>query len=71
MPTTINIWVNQKEQQYIAPLTLLGLLQQINKAEKTGIAIAVNNSVIPKIKWQDLDLKDQDKVTIITATQGG
>jgi sulfur carrier protein len=67
----MTISVNQKEHSYNAPLTLVNLVEQLGKAEKTGIAIAVNNSVIPKNNWAELMLKDQDKVTIITATQGG
>jgi|VirMetMinimDraft_7_1064189.scaffolds.fasta_scaffold56472_2 sulfur carrier protein len=67
----MTISVNQKEHSYPAPLTLVDLVKQLGKAEKTGIAIAVNNSVIPKNNWTNLLLKDQDKVTIITATQGG
>lgn len=71
MATTINIWVNQQEQQYEAPLTLLTLLEQLNKSNKTGIAIAVNNSIVSKDKWSMMTLNNQDKITIITATQGG
>ena len=67
----MTISVNQKEHAFDAPLTLINLVKQLGKAEKTGIAIAVNNSVIPKNNWAELLLKDQDKVTIITATQGG
>jgi len=67
----MTIWVNKKEHLYNAPLTLVEVLRQLGKAEKTGIAIAVNNSVVPKNNWATLMLKDQDKVTIITATQGG
>lgn len=67
----MTIWVNQKEHSYHAPLTLTGLIEQLGKAKKTGIAIAVNNSVVPKNNWANLSLNDQDKVTIITATQGG
>jgi len=67
----MTIWVNQEEQQHEAPITLLNLLQQLEKAEKKGIAIAVNNTVIPKKEWSVLQLNNQDKITIITATQGG
>lgn len=67
----MTIWVNQKEHSFDTPLTLSSLIQQLGKAKKTGIAIAVNNNVIPKNNWSDLMLKNQDKVTIITATQGG
>lgn len=36
-----------------------------------GIAVAVNNAVIPRSQWEQFELKEQDKVIIIRATQGG
>lgn len=36
-----------------------------------GIAVAVNNLVIPKTSWADTMLRDKDSILIITATQGG
>ncbi len=67
----MTIWVNQNEHQYDASLSLLAVLKDLGKADKTGIAVAVNNSVIPKNNWTELIINHQDKITIITATQGG
>ena len=67
----MTIWVNQEAQEYPAPLSLDKLLQQLGKADKTGIAVAVNNQVISKSSWVDTTIQNQDKITIITATQGG
>jgi len=36
-----------------------------------GLAIAVNNVVIPRTTWDAFNLKENDSVTIIRATQGG
>jgi sulfur carrier protein len=36
-----------------------------------GCALALNESVIPKDKWNDTKLKENDKVIIIKATRGG
>ncbi len=36
-----------------------------------GVAIAVNNRVIPQSEWETIRLKEQDDILIITATQGG
>ncbi|MCL2207332.1 MAG: sulfur carrier protein ThiS [Fibromonadales bacterium] len=36
-----------------------------------GIAIAVNESVIPNSKWDRCALKDGDKILVVTATCGG
>lgn len=47
------------------------LLDEIIPEKQKGIAVAVNNSVIPKINWQNQFLKQNDEVLIIKATQGG
>ncbi|HAO28941.1 MAG TPA: thiamine biosynthesis protein ThiS [Chryseobacterium indologenes] len=39
--------------------------------KEKGIAVAVNNRIIPLSAWAETFLKDQDSVLIITATQGG
>lgn len=39
--------------------------------DKKGIAVAVNNSVVPKAEWNTYEVKSADKITIIRATQGG
>ena len=36
-----------------------------------GYALAINNNVIPKSKWTETILKENDKVLVIQATQGG
>ena len=37
----------------------------------TGIALAVNEKVVPKKEWEKFELKENDKVLLIKATQGG
>ena len=41
------------------------------KIESKGIAIAVNQTVISKSEWNKTQLKENDNITIIKATQGG
>ncbi len=65
------IWVNQQPQEVVSPISLLQLMQQLNKAEQKGIAVALHQKVIPKERWDRTNLKEEDKITIITATQGG
>ena len=36
-----------------------------------GIAIAVNDSVVPNSKWQEFNLNEGDKILVVTATCGG
>ena len=66
----MNIVVNSNNIEFTQN-NLSELLVQIQMSEKKGIAIALNNSVVPKANWQKTQLKENDKITIITATQGG
>ncbi len=36
-----------------------------------GLAVAVNNTVIPRTNWSSFQLNENDTITIIHATQGG
>jgi len=36
-----------------------------------GIAVAVNDRVIPRGQWDDVVLQQNDRIEIIRATQGG
>lgn len=36
-----------------------------------GLAVAVNNTVIPRTNWNAYNLNENDTITIIRATQGG
>ena len=51
--------------------TIAALLQFIKITTHKGIAVAVNNQVIPKTTWHDQQLCNADNITIIRATQGG
>jgi len=39
--------------------------------KKKGIAVALNNRIIPLSVWAETILNNNDSVLIITATQGG
>ena len=39
--------------------------------EKKGIAVAVNNVVVAKNAWSGFELKENDKILVIKASQGG
>lgn len=46
------------------------MLNQI-QLEPKGIAIAINETVVPKQSWDQHLINENDKVLIIKATQGG
>lgn len=67
----LELFVNSKRQQFSIPVTLMQLLQGKNLHQAKGIAVAINDTVIPRSNWDHTTLSHQDRVTIITATQGG
>ena len=36
-----------------------------------GLAVAVNDTIIPRTSWENFILNENDTITIIRATQGG
>jgi len=71
MGADINIYINSKLQKLPSAAKIKDLLDMINVTSHNGIALAVNNNVIPKAEWETYVLTTEDKVTLIKATQGG
>jgi sulfur carrier protein len=40
-------------------------------ASPTGVAVAVNDEVVPRTAWSRTRLRDDDRVEVLTAVQGG
>lgn len=67
----IRIQVNREEQTIPPQTTLSGLLDLLGIAQRRGIALAVNEQVVPKSEWNTRILQENDRITLIRATQGG
>lgn len=55
----------------ILPETLEVLLAIELPQKRKGIAVALNNRIIPQSFWAETILNNKDSILIITATQGG
>ncbi len=66
----MNITVNNNAQFVKDPSSIDSLVKQLN-VEVRGIAIAVNQTVVSKSEWSKTQLRENDNITIIKATQGG
>jgi len=66
-----NVSINNKACSVEKNSSLVKVLEQNGINSQKGIAVAVNNTVVPKTEWQSRILNENDKVTIIRATQGG
>ena len=67
----MNVYINNKLQDVPGQTNISGMLEALNITSQKGIAIAINNNVVPGAEWGTYELKDDDKVTLIRATQGG
>jgi len=65
------VFINNKDCVLNADENLISALEQNGIQSQKGIAVAVNNAVIPKTEWQTKTLNENDKIIIIKATQGG
>jgi len=69
MEITINNQVKNLSGQ--SSLTVQQLLNIEIPDKQKGIAIAINNSVVPKTEWETKTISNNDSILIIKATQGG
>jgi sulfur carrier protein len=65
------IFVNNKPVELDPSKGIAEVLRLLNIPEPKGIALAVNDNVIPKSDWNNFAINENDQLTIIRATQGG
>ena len=66
----MKIFINTEPKELNGTKNVFELVEHLGISTK-GMALAVNNSIVPKADWEKHELKENDKVTIIRATQGG
>ena len=67
----MEISINQQLTEIAENVSVQKLLASLFSNPSKGIAIAINQSIIPKSQWEEHILLPDDKVTLIRATQGG
>ncbi|MFE5141014.1 sulfur carrier protein ThiS [Streptomyces fagopyri] len=66
----MNILVNG-ERRLVAADTALGTLVATLTAAPSGVAAALNETVVPRTQWSSTPLREGDRVEVLTAVQGG
>ena len=64
-------YVNNAPQEVAAPCTVAEALTYLDLTSPRGLAVAVNDTVVPRIEWDAHPLQPNDRLTLIRATQGG
>ncbi|HIX55509.1 MAG TPA: sulfur carrier protein ThiS [Candidatus Sphingobacterium stercoripullorum] len=68
----MELFINHQKKIFKeSPTSLASLVQAEHPAGLNGIAVALNNQVVPKERWAQTTLKPSDNILIITASQGG
>ncbi|WP_022834858.1 sulfur carrier protein ThiS [Salisaeta longa] len=69
----IPVTVNGEPREVPAGATVSEVLRQldIDPEETTGVAVAVNESVVPRGRWAESTIGADDTVEVIQALQGG
>ncbi|MEV0741610.1 sulfur carrier protein ThiS [Streptomyces sp. NPDC050549] len=66
----MNVSVNGEPRE-IAPGTALDALVRTLAPSPSGVAAALNETVVPRAQWPSTSLSEGDRVEVLTAVQGG
>ena len=67
----MDIFINGKPHRVEDNCNLIEVLNKTQIINQFGIAIAVNNIVIPKTEWGKYAVQNKDNILIINAIFGG
>jgi sulfur carrier protein len=65
------IYINDKAYDFEGAPSLTELFNTHQLNVSKGVAVALNNTVIPRTEWNNVTVKANDKLILIKATQGG
>lgn len=66
----MKVQVNNKEVEIDSVSTLTQLITKLELPSQ-GIAVAINNKMIPRTEWECFSLQENDNLVIIKAACGG
>ncbi|MFF5566783.1 sulfur carrier protein ThiS [Streptomyces sp. NPDC012623] len=69
-PRRVRVLVNGEPREFAAPAALDTVVAALSRAA-SGVAAAVNETVVPRSRWSATSLREGDRVEILTAVQGG
>ena len=68
----MNIKVNGETKEVSPGLTLYQLLLDLDiDPSRPGIALAIDQEVIPRTQWEATEIQPESEIEIIRAAQGG
>ncbi len=56
---------------HLAPGTTVDDLVTYLRGQARGVAVAINEAVVPRSRWADTELRTRDRIEVLVPTQGG
>lgn len=66
----MQITLNGQAHQAADDASVQELVRTVSDRQ-SGIAVALNSTVVPRSSWPDIRLNEGDRVDVVTAVQGG
>jgi sulfur carrier protein len=70
-PQTVSVYVNDSPRSVPVGTTLAALILEVSPRGDRGVAVAINDSVVPRAAWANRALADGERILVIQASQGG
>ncbi|MBT2479095.1 sulfur carrier protein ThiS [Streptomyces sp. ISL-94] len=70
LPVSVSVSVNGEPREVAAGTTLDAVVATLTTAP-SGVAAALNETVVPRRQWPATPVGEGDRVEILTAVQGG
>jgi len=71
MSRMINVSINNSIEQIEVGSTVLNAIETLGYESTSMLGVAINQIFVPKEKWAETVLNDQDKVDIVNPVSGG
>jgi sulfur carrier protein len=69
-PAQVTVLVNGQARDLPDGTTVAAVVATLTPAP-AGVAVALNDAVVPRGDWESRRLRDADRVEVLTAVQGG
>ncbi|MEA5139375.1 sulfur carrier protein ThiS [Arcicella rigui] len=67
----MTVFVNDEILEFSDTPTLIKIFEIQQITDMRGLAVAINEEVIPRVLWAETVLQNNDRLMLIRATQGG
>lgn len=66
----LKVIVNGRAQEVAVESTVASLVAEFSET-RSGVAVALNDEVVRRGRWEETVLRDGDRLEVLTAVQGG